>query len=329
MRKLISIISPCYNEQDNIAPCYETVRDIFARYLPDYDYEHIFADNASLDASLDELRRIATADRRVKVIANARNYGPFRSTFNALQAARGDAVLVMLPVDLQDPPELIVDFVKGWEEGFKIVYGQRQQREEGFILRNVRRLYYRSVSRLASIDIPLNTAEFQLIDRQVVNALLRFKDHYPYIRGMIANVGFRGQSKCVPYVWRARARGMSKNRLFNLIDQGLNGIVSFTNVPLRIATLGGFLLATGAICYAIFQLAINLLVPDAAPRGIATLITALFFFSGVQLLFIGMLGEYVASIHFQVRQGMVVVERERINLDAPNGANPQIPQDQA
>ena len=316
-RKLISIVSPCFNEQDNVGPCYDAVRTVFETELPDCDYEHIFADNDSSDETVERLREIAAKDPRVKVIANARNYGPFRSTFNAVRAATGDAVLVMLPVDLQDPPELIATFVGYWKQGYKIVYGQRAERQEGIVLRNVRGLYYQLVRRFADIDIPLNTGEFQLLDRQVVEALLRFSDHYPYIRGMIANVGFRRASIAVPYTWKARARGMSKNRLFHLVDQGLNGIVSFTNVPLRLAALSGFVLAIGAIIYAFVSLLLNLFMRGAAPPGIATLITAVFFFSGVQLLFIGLLGEYVAAIHFQVRQGAVVVERERINFKEP------------
>ena len=316
-RKLISIISPCYNERSNVRACYEATRAIFDNELPEYDYEHIFADNASQDGTLDELRDIARNDKRIKVIANARNYGPFRSNFNALRASRGAAVLVMLPVDLQDPPDLIPQFVREWERGYKVVYGQRIERDEGLVLRGVRKLYYRIISALADFDIPIDTAEFQLLDRRVVNALLQFRDHYPYIRGMIANVGFRDEAKAIPYKWRARSSGMSKNRFRNLVDQGLNGLVSFSTVPMRLATIIGFFLAVGAIFYAIVQLIINLLNQNAAPPGIATLIVALFFFSGVQLLFIGVLGEYVGAIHTQVRQGAIVIERERINLDEP------------
>lgn len=314
-RKLISVVSPCYNEKNNIQACYEAVRDIFARELAGYDYEHIFADNASLDGTADELRRIAAEDHRVKVILNARNYGPFRSGFNALRAASGDAVLVMLPVDLQDPPELIPEFVTKWEQGWKVVYGKRVVRDERFVLRAVRKIYYRLISALANFDIPIDTAEFQLLDRQVIDALLQFRDQYPYIRGMIANVGFRSEAIAIPYKWRARARGVSKNSFLNLVDQGLNGIVSFTNVPMRLAVIIGFVLAVGAIVYAVLQLLINLFEQGIAPPGIATLIVALFFFSGVQLLFIGLMGEYIGAIHAQVRQGPVVVERERLNLN--------------
>lgn len=314
-RKCISIISPCFNEQDNVRECFLAVRRVFEPLSEQFDYEHIFADNASTDGTLGELRKIAAEDKRVKVIANSRNYGPFRSTFNALRSACGDAVLVMLPVDLQDPVELIPEFLREWREGFKVIYGQRTQREEGYLLRSCRKVYYRLVSGLAGINIPLDTAEFQLLDRQVVNALLKFNDHYPYIRGMIANVGFRDQAKAIPYHWQARARGMSKNRFYNLLDQGLNGIVSFTTVPMRLAVISGFALACLALIYALVQLAINLAHRGLSEPGIPTLIIALFFFSGVQLVFIGLLGEYVGAIHSQVRHGAVVIERERINFD--------------
>jgi polyisoprenyl-phosphate glycosyltransferase len=314
-RKYISIISPCFNEQDNVRECFLAVRRVFEPLSERFDYEHIFADNASTDNTVEELREIAAEDKRVKVIANSRNYGPFRSTFNALRNARGDAVLAMLPVDLQDPVELIPEFLREWERGFKVIYGQRTKREEGLVIRSCRKIYYRLVNGLAGIDIPLDTAEFQLLDRQVVNALLKFNDHYPYIRGMIANVGFRGQAKAIPYQWQARARGMSKNRLYNLLDQGLNGIVSFTNVPMRLAVIAGFALACIALIYALIQFVINLLYKGLSEPGIPTLIIALFFFSGVQLIFIGLLGEYVGAIHSQVRQGAVVIERERINFD--------------
>jgi len=311
----ISIVSPCYNEEANIEACYDAVRSVFEKELPDYEYEHIFADNASSDQSREILHRLAKQDLRVKVIVNARNYGPFRSTFNALRATSGQAVLVMLPVDLQDPPELLPTFVEEWEKGAKIVYGQRIERDEGIIMQKTRQLYYRMVSLLADVDIPMNTAEFQLLDRQVVDALMRYNDHYPYIRGMIANCGFVHDRKVVPYRWRQRRGGISKNRMMHLVDQGLNGLISFTGVPLRLATLIGFGLSIFSMLYAFVQLAINLLNSGSvvAP-GIPTLIVAIFFFSGVQLFFIGLLGEYIGSIHAQVRRGAIVVERERINF---------------
>ena len=315
-RKLISIVTPCFNEQDNVADCYQAVQRVFVEMLPDYDYEHVFCDNASTDDTVGVLRQLAARDPRVKVIVNSRNFGPFCSTFNGLMSTSGDAVVVLLAADLQDPPEVVASFVKRWEEGYEVVYGIRNKREEGFLMHRVRRLYYWTVSRFADIIIPPNVGEFQLIDRVVVDALRRFDDHYPYIRGMIANCGFKVTG--VEYTWKARKRGFSKNRLYHLIDQGLNGLVSFTKVPFRFCLLGGFLLAGLSILYALVSLAIHLLAGGglAAP-GIPTLIVALFFFSGVQLFFFGILGEYMAAVHFQVRKRPLVIERGRLNFKRP------------
>lgn len=316
-RRLISIISPCYNEESNIEACHARVAGLFAPDGPlaDYDFELIFADNSSTDSSLDVLRRLALADPRVKVVANARNYGPFRSTFNALRYAKGAAVVPMLPVDLQDPPEIIPTFVRKWEAGWLRVYGVRSVRREGLLMRLTRRAYYHLVNRFANIDIPRDVAEFQILDRKVLDALLQFRDYYPYIRGMIANVGFSRESLAVPYTWEQRRSGMSKNRLYNLIDQALNGLISFTNIPMRLAILLGFALAVLSALYAIVQLLINALGLAHAPAGIPTLIVALFFLSGVQLAMLGIIGEYIAAIHFQLRHGDVVIERELINLE--------------
>ncbi len=315
-RKLISIVAPCFNEEANVHACYEEVCQLFdgAGPLAAYDFELIFADNNSSDGTLAILSRLAGADVRVKVIANARNYGPFRSTFNALRYASGDAVVPMFPVDLQDPPELIPTLVEKWREGYLRVYGVRAQREEGFLMRTVRGAYYFLVNRFSGIDIPRDVAEFQLLDRKIVDALLQFRDYYPYIRGMIANVGFSQESLAVEYTWKQRRAGLSKNRLYGLIDQGLNGLISFTNVPMRLAIVVGFTLAIVSSLYGLLQLALNLLFPTGASPGIPTLIVALFFLSGVQLAILGVLGEYIAAIHFQLRHGDIVVERRLINV---------------
>lgn len=315
-KKLISVVTPCYNEELNIEACRDAVREVFARELPGYDYEHIFCDNASSDATLQVLRRMAAEDPHVRVIANARNFGPFRSMFNGVLACSGDAVIPFVPADLQDPPEIIPRFVELWEQGYEIVYGVRAEREESALLHGVRRAYYRLVSRFANIDIPLNAGEFTLIDRKVLEALRECDDYYPYLRGLIANCGFR--SAKVPYTWRARRRGISHANAYALIDQGLNGLISFTNVPMRLVMFTGFALAAVSILYALVTLLIGILwYRKLAPPGTETLIVALFFFSGVQLFVLGFLGEYIGAIHFQVRKRPLVVERERINFAAP------------
>jgi polyisoprenyl-phosphate glycosyltransferase len=315
-KELISVITPCFNEEANVVECYETVQAVFDGLLPDYDYEHIFCDNASSDRTVEILKEISVKDRRVKIIVNSRNFGPFRSLFNGLMSSSGDAVVVFLPADLQDPPEVIVDFIRLREQGYEVVYGIRKHREESWIMRTIRRAYYRLVSRMANIQIPVDVGEFQLVDRKVVEALRQCDDYYPYIRGMIAGCGFR--SVGVEFTWKARKRGLSRNRLYDLIDQGLNGMISFTNVPLRLCMFLGFLVAMLSFLYGTSALILNLVYyRELAPPGIPTLIVALFFFFGFQLLLIGVLGEYISAIHSQVRKRPLVVERERVNFGPP------------
>lgn len=314
MRKLISIVTPVYNEQDNVEECHKAIRALFDGPLADYDFEHIFADNCSTDATATVLARMAQEEKRIKVILNARNFGPFRSTFNAIRSARGDAVVPLLAADLQDPVDMIADFVRLWEQGYEVVQGIRETREEGAVMVAVRRLYYRTVTALSSVNVPPNVGEFQLIDRKVVEALRQFDDYYPYIRGLIARCGFKVTG--LPYRVAARQRGMSKNRMWHLVDQALNGIISTSNVPLRISMMAGLGLSALSILYAFLQLFINLLFwREFSAPGIASLTVALFFFSGVQLFFMGILGEYIGAIHSQVRGGPLVVERGRINFD--------------
>lgn len=320
--KTISIVSPCFNEEANVEACHAEVRRLFAERLPGYRRQHIFVDNDSSDRTVEILRGIAAQDPDVTVIVNARNYGVFRSTFNALHHVTGDAVLVMLPVDLQDPPELIPDFVALWEQGYDIVAGARSNREESLVLRSCRWAFYRIVNALSDFEIKPDVGEFQLIDRKVLDAVLRHTDHYPYIRGIIASVGFR--KIIVPYTWRARKRGVSKHNFPMLLDQALNGIFSFTRAPMRMATFAGVAIAVVCILFALLSVLLYLVGGQTAPRGVTTLIVSLFFLSGMQFIFIGILGEYVTSIHAQVRHGPLVVEREQLN-PTQGAAAPALP----
>lgn len=310
--KKITLVSPCYNEEDNVAQCHEAVKAIFERDLPGYEREHIFVDNASTDRTVEMLRAIAASDPSVKVVVNARNFGVFRSTFNGLRHATGDATLVMLPVDLQDPPELLPEFVALWEQGYEVVAGARTTREEGLVLRSSRKIFYRVINALSDFELSPDVGEFQLIDRKVLAAVLSYNDHYPYIRGIIASVGFR--RIIVPYVWKARKRGLSKHSLMMIIDQALNAIFAFTKAPMRFCTFAGAGIAAFCILFSLLSVIGYLIGAAIAPRGTTTIIVALFFLSGIQLLFIGMLGEYITAIHNQVRGGPTVIERELINI---------------
>lgn len=310
--KRITVVSPCFNEEENVEICYETVKAIFDRELPGYEREHIFVDNASSDRTVEILRRLAESDPAVKVVVNARNFGVYRSTFNGLRHSTGDATLCLLPVDLQDPPSLLPEFVKLWESGYDIVAGARANRKEGLILRSTRKAFYRMVNALSDFELSPDVGESQLVSRNVLEAVLAHNDHYPYIRGIIASVGFK--KIIVPYTWEARERGVTKHNLMMLIDHALNAIFSFTKAPMRFCTFVGIGIAAFCILFAILSVILYLLGIGDPPRGTTTIIVALFFLSGIQLLFIGMLGEYITAIHNQVRGGPIVIERELINI---------------
>lgn len=312
-RALISIVTPCYNEEDTIRDCRGAIVRLFEEQLADYDHEHIFCDNASTDATVTLLREMAASDPRVKVILNARNFGPLRSNFNGVKAASGDAVLLFLPADLQDPPELLIEFIALWQQGYEIVYGIRASREEGFVMRKIRQLYYQILSRTAEFALPPNVGEFQLVDKKVVGILQSYNDQTPFLRSMTFSCGFRQIG--IPYRWRARQAGISKNQLSHLIDQGLNGLISYTSMPMRLALGFGFGLAILSIVFALLNLGLYFTpLGQGVPRGTTLLISALFFFAGIQLFFLGFLGEYVVSIYNQVRKRPRVIERERLNF---------------
>jgi len=312
MKKRISIITPCYNEESNVVFCHEAVREVMTKKLPKYDYEHVFADNASTDGTLQELRTLANKDKRVKVISNSRNVGPFRNMWNAMKSASGDAVIPLLPADLQDPPSVIPEFVSNWESGNLVVYGVRANRQESLIMRLLRGLYYRTIHRFADAVIPVNSGEFLLADARVIKSILSVDDEYPYIRGLIAQTGVRSSS--VSYTWVRRERGRSKNSFIDLIDQAINGFVSTSRVPARLALLTGFILSIVGILGAIATLFTTLVNREGVPIGIPTIIVSIFFFGGIQLFFFGVIGEYVLSIHSQVRRTPQMFEVERINF---------------
>ena len=310
--KKLSIITPCYNEEVNVEICAQELKKVMKEKLSGYNYEHIFADNASTDSTLMKLRELAAKDDHIKVISNSRNVGPFRNMWNAMKSATGDAVVPLLPADLQDPPSVIPELVKHWEQGFLVTYGVRANREESIIMRMARGLYYRIIKKFASAVIPLNSGEFLLADKKVIDSILIVDDQYPYIRGLIAQTGVKSAS--VPYTWVRRARGKSKNSFISLIDQAINGFVSTSRVPARLALLGGFLLSFLGFAYAIFTVVMVLISDGTAPVGIPTIIVGIFLLGGVQLLFLGLIGEYILSIHGQVRRTPPMFETERINF---------------
>ena len=309
--QFISIVMGCYNEQENLPEVYERVTRVMAEELPAYRYELIVIDNASTDESVDVLRQICKKDRRVKVIVNTRNFGHIRSPYHALLNATGDAAVIMAS-DLQDPPEMIPQFVRKWKAGYKIVLAQKTNSHESYLFWLVRRAYYRLVARLSEIELVQNVTGFGLYDREVLDTIRKIDDPYPYFRGLICELGY--SRALVPFVQPARKRGFTKNSFYVLYDNAMLGITNHSKVPLRVATLAGFSLGFVSFLIALAYLVYKLLFWSEFQVGTAPVVIGLFFFAAVQLFFIGILGEYIGSIHTQMLRRPRVIEKERINF---------------
>jgi glycosyltransferase involved in cell wall biosynthesis len=309
---LISIVSGAYNEEENVEELYRRVLNVFREQLPEHSFELIVADNASSDNTVAVLKRLAEGDKRLKIIVNNRNFGHIRSGYHAFLQARGDAVVLMAS-DLQDPPEMIIDFVRKWEQGFKIVLAQKTNSEESALFFVVRKTYYELVDRLSDVDLVKNVTGFGLYDRRVVEDIRRINDPYPYLRGLICDLGY--ERALVPFVQPMRKRGFTKNNLYTLWDLAMLGITNHTKVPLRLATFGGLAVAGLSFLIGLAYLTYKIMYWDSFQIGLAPLTIGIFFIGAVQLVFIGLLGEYIGSIHTQILRRPAVIEKERINFD--------------
>jgi glycosyltransferase involved in cell wall biosynthesis len=307
----LSIVTGCYNEEDNVSEYYERVCAVLTNDLPNYSSEIIIIDNASTDKTLELLRGFAVRDKRVKVIVNNRNFGPLRSGYHAFLQASGEAVVLMAS-DLQDPPEMIPEFVKKWEEGYKIVLAQKTNSEESPLFFLVRRIYYHIINRLSDIELVKNATGFGLYDKRVVEDIRRINDPYPYFRGLICDLGYR--RTLIPFTQPARKRGFSKNNLYTLWDFAMLGLTNHSKVPLRLATFGGLVIAILSLMTAFAYFAYKLLYWQSFQLGQAPLVIGMFFLGAVQLVFVGVLGEYIGAIHTQVLHRPPVIEKERINF---------------
>ena len=307
--KKISIVTPCYNEQDNVQELYERIKKAMEGL--DYEYEHIFIDNASVDRTVILLRELAAQDKRVKVILNTRNFGHIRSPYYGLLQATGDAVIGMVS-DLQDPPERIPEFIQKWEQGYKIVVGVKTQSQEHGLFYFMRTMYYRVLRNLSDIQLIDNFTGFGLYDRQVIEILREFNDPYPYFRGLIADIGF--EYARIEFTQPRRKRGISKNNFYTLYDLAMLGVTSYTKVPLRIATMMGFTFALFSFIIGLVYLAYKLVDWQNFSLGLAPVIIGLFFMGSVQLFFLGIVGEYLGSIYTLAVRRPLVIEKERINF---------------
>jgi glycosyltransferase involved in cell wall biosynthesis len=312
----ITVVTPCFNEEDNVEELYRQARAVLES-IPDLDYDHIFIDNDSADRTVELLRGLAAQDKRVKVIVNARNFGHIRSPYHGLMQADGEAA-ILLVADLQDPPELMREFIARWREGAKVVVGVKPSADESRLMFTIRRMYYRMVTRIADVKLIQNFTGFGLYDRQVLDELRKIGDPYPYFRGLISEVGFAPVQ--VPYTQPRRQRGITSNNFYTLYDIAMLGITSHSRVPLRLATMAGFALSGLSLVVSLVYLVLKLIFWSEFSLGTAPVLIGMFFFASVQLFFIGLLGEYVGAILRHVSNRPLVVERERINFDVREGA---------
>jgi glycosyltransferase involved in cell wall biosynthesis len=307
--KRISIVTPCFNEEENVQELYDRIKKVMAAF--DYDYEHIFIDNASTDRTVELLRALAAQDKRVKVILNARNFGHIRSPYHALLQASGDAVIGMAS-DFQDPPEKIPEFIHKWEQGYKVVIGVKTSSQESGLFHYLRSLYYRVLRGLSDVHLIDNFTGFGLYDHKVIEILREFNDPYPYFRGLIADIGFDIAE--IKFDQPRRKRGVTKNNFYTLYDLAMLGLVSYTKIPLRLAAMFGFLSAAISFMVGLIYLVYKLIDWQNFSLGLAPVVIGLFFLGSVQLFFLGIIGEYIGSIYTLTVHRPLVIEKERINF---------------
>lgn len=309
--KLISVVTPCYNEEANVKEVYLRVKAVFEADTR-HRYEHVFIDNSSRDNTLAILREIAHQDPRVKVIVNARNFGHLRSPMHGMFQASGDAIALLFS-DLQDPPELLRPMIEQWDQGIPVVVAIKKTSEEHGMMFRLRTKYYQLVNRLANLETYEHFTGFGLYDRKVIEIVRSFNDPYPYFRGMIAEIGLPHSE--IPYEQKRRRRGVTKNNFYTLYDLAMLGITSFSKVPLRLLTFAGFACSALCLFVAFVYFVYKLVFWNSFTVGMAPLVIGLFFFGSMQLVFIGILGEYIGAIHTQVLRRPLVIEKERINFD--------------
>ena len=306
----ISFVSPTFNEEQNVEELFNRVSEIWKSY-PQYEFEYIFIDNASKDGTVEKLKAIASLDKRLKIIVNIRNFGHIRSPYWGLMQAKGDAV-IYLASDLQDPPELVPEFIKQWEMGYKIILAVKPASEGNATVHFFRKLYYRILNKISDIELINDTTGFGLYDKRVMDEIRKINDPYPYLRGLICELGF--PVKKIEFNQPRRLRGVSKNNFYTLFDIAMLGIVSHSLVPIRIASFIGMGIGLISLGAGFIFLIAKLIWWNTFPIGIAPILIMSLSLFGLLFIFIGILGEYIASIQNYVQKRPIVVESERINF---------------
>ncbi len=308
---LISIVTPCFNEEENVDELYRRVKASVSN-IDKYAFEFIFIDNHSEDNTVAKLKALAANDPTVKIIVNTRNFGHIRSPYYGILQSQGVAT-IYLASDLQDPPEMIPEFIRYWEEGYKLVMATKPHSQGSAWIHSLRQSYYRFLDGISDISVVSDSTGFGLYDKEVLDHLRTIDDPYPFLRGLICELGY--EIKTIPFTQPRRLRGISKNNFYTLYDIAMLGIVSHSKVPIRIMAFAGLALGAISLLVAMIFLGLKLLYWDSFPMGIAPAVIGLFFLFGIQLMFIGILGEYIGTIHTYVQRRPIVVEKERVNFD--------------
>lgn len=309
--KKISVLIPCYNEQDNVVQMSEALRDIFASKLGSYDYEVVFIDNDSSDNTRPLLREVCVKNPKVKAIFNAKNFGQFNSPYYGLMQTSGDCT-ILLCCDFQDPPELIPDMVKEWEAGSMIVVMQKTESRESRLIYWLRSCYYRMIKKFSSVQQIEHFTGFGLYDRSFIAVLKTLKDPIPFLRGIVAELGYK--TKFIPYTQAERRAGFTHNNFFTLYDAAMLSFTSYTTIGLRLATFLGFGVAGLSVLIALVYLVMKLIYWDRFVAGTAPILIGMFFLGAVMLIFLGMMGEYIISINRRLMNRPLVIEEERLNF---------------
>ena len=309
-KTLISIVTPTYNEIENIELLLNRIREVIAP-LDGYDFEILVIDNCSQDGTQEKIRGIASKDNRIKAIFNARNFGHIRSPYYGILQSSGEATIYMAS-DFQDPPDIIPQFIEEWEKGWRLVMAVKPVSSSSPVMHFLRKTYYRLIDKISDVEIIKDSTGFGLYDKKVLDHLRSINDPYPFLRGLICEIGY--PIKTISFVQPRRLGGVTKNNFYTLFDIAMLGIVSHSKVPIRIAALSGFLLGAISILVAFYFLVMKLIFWNSFPLGSAPAIIGLFFLLGILLFFIGVLGEYIGSIHTYIQRRPIVVEKERINF---------------
>lgn len=310
--KKISVLIPCYNEEENIVPMSEAVVSLFESELSNYDYELVFIDNDSTDNTRTLLREICEKNKRIKAIFNAKNFGQFNSPFYGMLQTTGDCTISMV-CDFQDPIELIPHYIKEWEAGYKIVIGIKKKSKENPIMYKLRSLYYKTIKKFSDVEQIEHFTGFGLYDKAFINVLRELKDPTPFIRGIVAELGYR--RKEIPYEQPKRRAGKTHNNFYALYDAAMLSFTSYTKIGLRMATFMGCGIGTVSAVIGMVYLVLKLIYWDNFSAGMAPVLIGIFFLGAVQLFFLGFMGEYILSINQRVMNRPLVVEEERINFE--------------